>query len=581
MANPIIKYVSRTYNTILNDINSIASLVDKPDWFKKIIAGVGDMIGQNINAQVNNVYLRTAFTRKAIVDLLALLDYQLGNRSTSVGQLTFYINRSQSFPLTFTSDDLIAQSKGSITQSSLLYKADAGVTVAAFSETAVVTVISNILTVAKVYVTGDLIRISTTNVLPTPLQLNTDYYVIYVSPTTIKLASSINDALANNPIILADVGTGVHTLHLWSFQSTAHQRKYSSLISIGTADNTPWQKFAVPDLDVLEDTTTVTVASIAWTAVDSLINSIFTDKHYIIRYDSEGNCSIQFGDGTFGAMPSGDVEIVYAVGGGLNSNVSSLNYINTYSGGNSSINGVTNTSVFNGGGDFESTETAKALAPLSLKSRDRFVTVEDGEYLALNFGGIIGVVINKNVYGTFSAQVVIVPSGGGLPSAGLKSTLQTYLISKSILSSADIRVIDPTYVSVAVTAGMKLITGYLWSSVEAYFTLACNLYFSERAKEIQDAYLASGIAAAVAIINSAFTTTFTSSDYVQITKLISKDVFTPRIFGDDIQESNFISYIQDNVIGCQYVIVTLPSFPVSIGSTEIPTNGVMTLSEIV
>ena len=43
MGNPI-QYTSRTFQTILADINSDKELADKPEWFKRMIAGVGDVM---------------------------------------------------------------------------------------------------------------------------------------------------------------------------------------------------------------------------------------------------------------------------------------------------------------------------------------------------------------------------------------------------------------------------------------------------------------------------------------------------------------------------------------------------------
>lgn len=63
MTNPI-KYTSKDFDTILNDINNDPELADKPNWFKRAIAGIGDTISLWNDALANNLLLRTAFTRK-------------------------------------------------------------------------------------------------------------------------------------------------------------------------------------------------------------------------------------------------------------------------------------------------------------------------------------------------------------------------------------------------------------------------------------------------------------------------------------------------------------------------------------
>ena len=100
-----IKYTSRDFWSITNDINSDAELVDKPDWFKRIWAGVGDELAMNEDAIANQAYLRTAFTTSAVRDLLKQIDYELTAHTTSSGTLLFYISRTASFPVTFTQSD--------------------------------------------------------------------------------------------------------------------------------------------------------------------------------------------------------------------------------------------------------------------------------------------------------------------------------------------------------------------------------------------------------------------------------------------------------------------------------------------
>ena len=89
--NPI-QFTSRSYQTILNDINSDAELVEKPNWFKRLIAGLGDTISIWLNALANLLYLRTAFTRNSVQDLCELIDYDLSPQTTSSGMVLFYIN---------------------------------------------------------------------------------------------------------------------------------------------------------------------------------------------------------------------------------------------------------------------------------------------------------------------------------------------------------------------------------------------------------------------------------------------------------------------------------------------------------
>jgi hypothetical protein len=63
-----------------------------------------------------------------------------------------------------------------------------------------------------VYKTGDVVRISATGAMPSPLVINTDYYVIWISNTQIKLASTLDKALSGTAIDILSSGIGVLTI---------------------------------------------------------------------------------------------------------------------------------------------------------------------------------------------------------------------------------------------------------------------------------------------------------------------------------------------------------------------------------
>lgn len=71
--------------------------------------------------------------------------------------------------------------------------------------TSVVNIPSNILT-------GTRVRLTTTTTLPGGLATATDYYVIRLSDTTFKLATSYANAIAGTAINITTTGTGTHTI---------------------------------------------------------------------------------------------------------------------------------------------------------------------------------------------------------------------------------------------------------------------------------------------------------------------------------------------------------------------------------
>ena len=68
------------------------------------------------------------------------------------------------------------------------------------------------ITVTQDIATGDKYRFTTTDTLPSPLSVGVDYYIINISSTSIKVASSYVLALAGTPLDLTTQGVGNHTM---------------------------------------------------------------------------------------------------------------------------------------------------------------------------------------------------------------------------------------------------------------------------------------------------------------------------------------------------------------------------------
>lgn len=74
------------------------------------------------------------------------------------------------------------------------------------------------------WITGMKVRATTTGALPTGLALATDYFVIRVDATTIKLASSLANAIAGTAIDITAIGSGTHTLtHTLTARATGYK----------------------------------------------------------------------------------------------------------------------------------------------------------------------------------------------------------------------------------------------------------------------------------------------------------------------------------------------------------------------
>ncbi len=581
ITNPI-QYTSRTFTTTLNDINSDAELADKPSWWKRIWAGVLDVLSLTLNAVVNLLFLRTSYTRQAATDILALIDYDLTPQTTANGIVLFYLKETTVFPKTVALADIVGFTPGSLVVSSKRFESRVGLVVPATGEAILSTAANpatDELTVTLDYPTGTKVRLSGAD-LPVPLVAATDYYVIRVSAILIMLATTLTNAYAGTQIDITAQGTSNITIVQLSFSATLYQQETKDQQNIGTSDGvTEFQEFTLPDVDILRDTLQITINSESYARVNTFVESESADKVFKVIYNSDNTSKVQFPDGTFGLIPPAfDVLADYAVGGGDDSNVNSVDRINIYGGSDADVVGVSNPAVITGGADPQDIENGKILGPLLLKARNRFVTTEDGEALALAFGGFTQVTVLKNEFGVLSSKVIGIASGGGNPGTQLKADLQTHLIDRSILESIDVRVVDTTITTQNVTSAAKILPGFLFADVLPFFRLAWELFFSEAGKEIRDKFIADGVADATILINSIFSETFTSSDYDQISRLLEN--LDPRIIGESVQESSALGYVDSFVNGIDYLTASAPTFPVTLANDEITTIGALTLTEI-
>lgn len=572
MTNPI-QYTSRTFQTILADINSDKELADKPEWFKRLIAGVGDVMSMCLDAQANNSYLETAFTRDAVKKLCQLIGYRLAVHTTSAGKLKFYLSDDTVFPITVGKADLCAI-YGRI--SSMRFESRESVTLPATTEVLVGIGAMNHLTLnagsETSFETYDKVYVSNAPIA-------TGYYYLKVVGSDIYFANSAEDIALERWV---SVQTGSYTCKLYTLTVQCYQQEQKDTVSIGNSDgNTPWQTFSLPDEKILQETLVVTINDEVWTRVDDFSESVATSKHYRLDYNNDYTAKIVFGNGVYGAIPENfPIYAQYAVGGGADTNISTTNVINVYSGGTEKIVGVCNSTSMNGGTDQESIENAKILALASLKTRDRFVTVDDGLVLIYRTGLSSIAYIQSNYYGSLSCRVQCVANGGGNLSPQNKLYIQQYLMDRSVLGSVDVRVVDTVFLPQSLTLNVSLNAGYTLQQIEPYLQICCKLFFTECGKEIINAYESAGLTRAVDLINQIFNTSFSPTDSQIYNMLQYLSRIGYRTYGETIHESNLIAMISNCVEGVNHLIFSDIVFPIVLPENEITTIGTYVVNEV-
>ena len=572
MTNPI-QYTSRTFQTILADINSDKELADKPEWFKRLISGVGDVMSMCLDAQGNNSYLETAFTRDAVKKLCQLIGYKLAVHTTSTGKLKFYLADTTVFPITVNKKDLCAI-YGRI--SSMRFESRENVTFSATTETLIGAGNTDHITLnvgsETSFETYDKVHVSNAPIA-------TGYYYLKVDGLNVYFANSVENIALERWVI---VKTGSYTCKLYTLTVQCYQQEQKDTVSIGNSDgNTPWQTFSLPDEKILQETLTITINDEIWTRVDNFSESVSTSKHYRLDYNNDYTAKIVFGNGVYGAIPENfPIYAQYAIGGGADTNINTPNVINVYSGGAEKIEGVCNSTSMNGGADQESMESAKILAPASLKTRDRFVTVDDGLVLIYRTGLSSIACIQSNYYGSLSCRVQCVANGGGNLSMQSKLYIQQYLIDRSVLGSVDVRVVDTIFLPQSLTLNVSLNIGYSLQQVEPYLQICCKLFFTECGKEIVDMYESAGPTRAVNLINQIFSTSFNPADNQIYNMLQYLSRIGYRKYGETIHESNLIAMISNCVEGVNYLTFSGIAFPIVIPENEITTVGTYTINEV-
>ncbi|BBM87984.1 putative baseplate assembly protein [Candidatus Uabimicrobium amorphum] len=186
---------------------------------------------------------------------------------------------------------------------------------------------------------------------------------------------------------------------------------------------------------------------VRWHEVLDFSGSTPFSRHYTLnRQDG----TITFGDGLKGMIPSAGkdniVAKIYSSGGGRSGNVS-IGTVSSLTINIANIDSVNNYAVALGGNDQESLDDAVKRGPQTIKSKDRVVTKEDYEWLALMASQEVAKAkyIDSN---RGEVTIAIVPSDESeiYPKKALLDNVREYLQKRALLTITEgIRVIGPRY----------------------------------------------------------------------------------------------------------------------------------------
>lgn len=248
---------------------------------------------------------------------------------------------------------------------------------------------------------------------------------------------------------------------------------------LGGTDGTRNQRWQLENMPVLRNSAVIQIddgtGARVWPAADDLLGAGRAEEKLQLDWSSG---MVVAGDGDNGAIPVANpnnpdanvVALQYRYGGGQRGNVAAkaINHLLSPLDGLDSGK-IENLFAASGGRDEERLDDAKKRARLSLRSRDRAVTVDDFELLAQQAGNVRRAKAMALAHPQFpgvqvpgAVSVIIVPDDGGAftgldatappqPSEGLLRAVCDYLDTRRLLGT-ELFVIAPRYVPVAISA---------------------------------------------------------------------------------------------------------------------------------
>jgi len=447
---PVIDYMARDYESLLQAMRDqiprklpewtdFANEADFGNVLLELFAHIGDILSYYQDRLANESFLGTASTRRAVIEHLRLIGYELGTAAPAAASLTLSVPG--------TSTDTVTISKG-----------DAFATASQRDRPSV--------------------RFEYTR----------------AAPLVINFASVPTDRETGRKIFgLAEAGIPVEEGRLFRDEvigtSDGRPNQQFALVHRGLILSPPGTN-QQPDRDLVIVTRLGTTVD-PWRRQESLAFSQASELDYVVTIDADDRATVSFGDGKFGFVPAAGAVISasYRVGGGLAGNVPAGAIRTIVDAPQLAALGATvdNPGAATGGAEREEIAHAVQHAPAVFRSLRRAVTAADYEAFALTFNGVGKV----RAVGTGWNRITlyVAPQGGGKVSDVLEAGLIGYFEDKRMLSQI-VEVADVDYVPIYVTAQIAIESFYLPNDVVAQVQrAAADLLAFDRVTFGQTVYL--------------------------------------------------------------------------------------------
>lgn len=337
--------------------------------------------------------------------------------------------------------------------------------------------------------------------------------------------------------------------------------------------------------NIIGSTFELEIDSVAWTKVDNFDDSEDDDKHFVLIRQSGGKVRVGFGDGTTGQKPTigqavyATFEITEGLSGRMEAGEITINI-----GGDADIQSLTNAGS-SGGSDDETVSAIIRNARASVRLRNIVWSQDDLETAARAASTSVAKALG--VPGIGEAEIIIIPTGGGAPGAGLKTTVDNYVTALTQFGVMPITVSDPTYQAQNITATFTTRSGFVQATVQDLLEFAMTLITSAFDIQVIDSFNDNGIdTCRTAVINVLWAWAFTSDENDALEAIIEQwiDLLGTqeyREFGDPL-EVGHIWIMGDSLYDYGVDVFTLssPLTNQTVASDEIVSTGVITMTPV-
>jgi hypothetical protein len=248
------------------------------------------------------------------------------------------------------------------------------------------------------------------------------------------------------------------------------------------------QEIVLESTPYLDGSAIISASNGDFTEVDDFFGSTSTDRVYTVDVDEFDRARVRFGDGTNGAVPTGDIEAIYRVGGG-SSGVVDAGTVTKIQGqffdefGTpvvlTAINPEASTPALNR----ESVEEIRINAPRSIRAPNRTVAREDFEQRAYDTGKIARALmltsnddpgIDEN-----SGTLYLVAVGGGAPTqAVIDEVINEATVVKPKTLTFDLNVTSAPFLDVEISTVIHLAENAVPADVKAEVVANLVAYFA-------------------------------------------------------------------------------------------------------